>query len=186
IMLPSDENIDYKQYNGLKINDFIEKPLRHLDLLDKVCSCLGKQDVINPSQSTGLKNINIKKLNILLAEDDEINREVIAKLLKKVGHSVKIVENGKDVLKAIKNNDIDVILMDIKMPEMDGFKATKKIRSSNSPYSKIPIIAMTACVLPGDKQKCIELGMNGYISKPIDGMILVKEVDRIYKENNNN
>lgn len=183
IMISSDETINQKHYKELKIEDYIEKPLRHSDFFDKVCQSLGKKNIFKSSIPVKYNKIDISnRLNILLAEDDEVNRELMAKLLKRVGHSVIVVENGKEVIKNVKKGDIDLVLMDIKMPEMDGFQTTRKIRTSRSIYNKIPIIAMTACVLPGDKQKCMEVGMNGYISKPIDGMVLVKEVDRIYKD----
>ena len=109
-------------------------------------------------------------LRLLLAEDDRINRLAASKLLKKRGYLVDTVENGREVLSALEESDYDCILMDIQMPEMDGLEATTAIRAlpEDDPKRNIPIIALTAHAMSGDREKFIEAGMSDYLSKPMD------------------
>lgn len=122
-----------------------------------------------------------KSLNILLAEDHPINQKLILSLLKKKGHNLSLVTNGKDVLDILSIRDFDAVLMDVQMPDIDGLEATRKIRdpSSNVRWHEIPIIALTAGVLIEDYDKCIEAGMNYYISKPLKKEKLFKVLDSI-------
>lgn len=119
----------------------------------------------------------LKTLRILLAEDDSINQKVISKMLKKKGHFVDVVMNGKEALQIFTPEKYDVILMDIQMPEMDGIEAAQRIRKKENDRSHIPIIAMTAYALQGDRDRFLELGMDDYISKPIqmDHLFLMLE-----------
>ena len=109
-------------------------------------------------------------LQILLAEDTEINKRLVADLLKKWGHTTIVAKNGQEALSALANQTVDVILMDIEMPVMDGLTATRIIREQERAAKKthIPIVAMTAHALKGDRERCIEAGMTDYISKPIN------------------
>ncbi len=109
-----------------------------------------------------------RQLNILLAEDDRINQKVILKILKMRGHMVDLANNGKEVLKLYEKDKYDVILMDIQMPEMNGLEATKEIRKKEENGRHIPIIALSAYALKGDRERFLALGMDEYISKPID------------------
>ncbi|GAB4344091.1 MAG: hypothetical protein OHK0038_24240 [Flammeovirgaceae bacterium] len=106
---------------------------------------------------------------ILLAEDNEVNQMLVVSLLNQQGFKVELVENGKKALEMLKNNDYSLILMDLHMPEIDGYDATKLIRNTfETPKKNIPIIAMTASALKGEAERCIEAGMNDYISKPFN------------------
>jgi CheY-like chemotaxis protein len=107
-----------------------------------------------------------KKYKVLLIEDNKINQLIISKKLKDIGHSVDIANNGEEGVKLYEQNDYDFILMDIMIPEMDGYAATKSIRNSTK-NPTIPIIAITANVLDHDKERCLASGMDGYISKPL-------------------
>ena len=104
-------------------------------------------------------------LHILLAEDNEVNQMVVLKMLDKIGYQADVAVNGLEVLQALERQDYDLILMDVQMPEMDGLETSKKIRAhwSNGPK----IIAMTAYALEGDREKCLDAGMDDYISKPV-------------------
>ncbi|WP_255350244.1 ATP-binding protein [Methanosarcina sp. 1.H.A.2.2] len=115
------------------------------------------------------KGIFGKSLNILLAEDHPINQKLIVSLLEKKGHNLTLVTNGKDALDALSRRDFDAVMMDVQMPGMDGLEATRRIRdpSSGVRWHEIPIIAFTARALKEDNEKCIEAGMNYYISKPL-------------------
>jgi two-component system, sensor histidine kinase and response regulator len=120
-------------------------------------------------------------LKILLAEDNLVNQKLAARLLEKRGHSVVVAGTGREALGALDNNhEFDVILMDVQMPEMDGFEATAAIRErEKGSRNHLPIIAMTAHAMAGDRQRCLAAGMDGYISKPIRQQELIKEIDRL-------
>ncbi len=106
---------------------------------------------------------------MLIAEDNEINLRVVARLVEKMGHTVRMAENGLKAVSAAEQEPFDVILIDCQMPEMDGFEATRKIRgSASSAVRDVPIIALTAHALEGDRQRCIDAGMDEYVSTPID------------------
>jgi two-component system sensor histidine kinase/response regulator len=109
-----------------------------------------------------------KRLRVLLAEDNAVNQMLAVRLLEKRGYTVTVAVNGREALAAFENESFDVILMDIQMPEMDGFEATAAIRlKEKSTGGHIPIIAMTAHSLVGDQERCLAAGMDGYVSKPI-------------------
>ncbi|RKY93277.1 MAG: hypothetical protein DRQ01_05115, partial [Ignavibacteriae bacterium] len=119
--------------------------------------------------------------HVLLAEDNLINQKVSIKILNRAGYIVTAVSNGAEVMEVIDKDKFDLILMDIQMPEVDGYAATKKIRMLSNGYSKIPIIALTAHALMGDREKCIKAGMNDYLSKPIIADKLIVKIDTLLK-----
>jgi len=111
-------------------------------------------------------------LDILVAEDNTINQKVIRQLLRHLGYRADVVANGAEAVEALERQDYQVILMDMQMPEMDGLEATRRLRqrfrSQNAPY----IIAMTANAMPGDRERCLDAGMNDYVPKPIELAVL--------------
>jgi CheY-like chemotaxis protein len=115
-------------------------------------------------------------LKILIAEDNPINQKWIAKILTKLGYKYKIGGNGKEVLEIISNENYNLILMDVQMPEMDGLEATRMIRVCLE--EQPVIIAMTANVMQGDREQCIQAGMDDYISKPVDLGQLVNMLEK--------
>ncbi len=118
------------------------------------------------------------KFSVLLAEDNLINQKVAVRILSDAGFNITAVENGVEVINYLKTQKPDLILMDVQMPEMDGFTATKEIRKLNTPVSNIPIVALTAHALVGDKDKCLAAGMNDYVSKPIIPEKLIGVLDK--------
>lgn len=108
-----------------------------------------------------------KPLNILMVEDDRLNQKVLMKMLKEKGHNVELACNGIEALVHFEQKKYDIVLMDIQMPEMDGIEATKRIREKEGLKSHTPIIALTAYALNGDKERFLSLGMDGYVSKPV-------------------
>jgi signal transduction histidine kinase/ActR/RegA family two-component response regulator len=109
----------------------------------------------------------VKRFHILLAEDNAVNRKLAVRLIEKFGHSIVAVENGREAVDRLEHERFDLVLMDISMPEMDGLEATALIRSKDSSYARVTIIAMTAHALIGDREMCLRAGMDGYITKPI-------------------
>ena len=118
--------------------------------------------------------------NILLVEDNEFNREVVVMLLQEVGIEADIAINGKVALTLLNENPnrYQLILMDCQMPEMDGYEASERIRQgeSGAHYQNTPIIALTANAMKGDKEKCLAAGMTDYLTKPIDGELLIAKI----------
>jgi two-component system sensor histidine kinase/response regulator len=122
----------------------------------------------------------LKRLNVLLVEDGIINQKLAIRLLEKKGHRVTVANNGKEALLALEENSFDLVLMDLQMPEMGGLEATAKIRAKESRTGKhIPIVAMTAHALRGDEDRCIQAGMDGYVSKPIQPDRLWDVIDTV-------
>lgn len=128
----------------------------------------------------------LRGASVLVAEDNGVNQLLIRKVLEKTGCKIDIAANGLEVLEYIKLKQYDIILMDIQMPEMDGYEATRYIRSQlQSPYAKIPIIAMTAHAFGSDVNKSISAGMNDHISKPFKPEILYSKISKYLVKNNN-
>jgi signal transduction histidine kinase/CheY-like chemotaxis protein len=121
------------------------------------------------------------QLKILLAEDNAVNQRVAQRILEKAGHSVVIVDNGKQAVEEFYRQHFDLILMDVQMPEMDGFEATAAIREREDwSVGRTPIIALTAHAMSGDRERCLESGMDGYIQKPIDTTEMLSTIDRLF------
>ncbi|TAH36511.1 MAG: response regulator [Alphaproteobacteria bacterium] len=121
----------------------------------------------------------MKPLTILVAEDNRVNQMVIIAMLKKLGHSIDLVSNGIEAVNAVQNKKYDVVLMDVQMPEMDGITATRKIRETQKEGSKVPIIAITANAMRGDRENYLRAGMNDYVSKPINLPSLIEAIHRV-------
>jgi len=117
------------------------------------------------------------KYRILLVEDNEVNRKVAVRILEDAGFSVGQATDGFKAIEAVQTDDFSVVLMDVQMPGIDGFDTTRRIRGFGGKFSTIPIIAITAHALKGDKDKCINAGMNDYVSKPIRAEELIRMID---------
>jgi len=128
----------------------------------------GKSQIVDEIQRINEENIEYYNAQILLAEDNEINQLYVKTILKS-RFNVTIASNGRIVMDMLQNNIYDLILMDLHMPEMDGYEATREIRNLSDPKKRdIPIIALTAAAIKGERDKCLEYGMNAYISKPFE------------------
>jgi len=132
----------------------------------------------DPSQQSLFENnADLKGITVLLAEDNKINQGVCSKILTSRGAAVDVVDDGKKVIEKLNSNLYDVILMDIQMPEMDGYETTHYIRSNmERPKSAIPIIALTAFAMEGETEKCLSVGMNGFVSKPFKAQDLCAKI----------
>ena len=122
-------------------------------------------------------------LRVLLAEDNEVKQKFAIRALTKAGHSVEVAGNGQQAVEAWAGQSFDVVLMDIQMPVMDGYLATAEIRQREASSNRhTPIIAMTAHAMKGDKEKCLEAGMEGYVTKPIKSKLMLAEISRVLEK----
>jgi CheY-like chemotaxis protein len=141
-------------------------------LLDTIMGVVGKQGGFRRAGRSEdewkIQTLDsIRGAHVLLAEDNKINQQVAEELLAQAGLKVTIANNGLEALEMVKKQTFDAVLMDMQMPEMDGYEATRAIRQ-NPDFKDLPIIAMTANVMTGDREKCMEAGMNDHVAKPIE------------------
>jgi len=158
----------------LLLDACLTKPVKQSELLKHIQAALGA-----PSRSKTLPQRQIsvahlsEGLRILLAEDNPINQKLAVRLLEKHGHQVTVANNGLEALEILGRQEVDLILMDMQMPELDGVETTQRIREQEQGGNQhLPIIAMTANVMPEDRQRCLEAGMDGYVAKPINSEAL--------------
>jgi two-component system, sensor histidine kinase and response regulator len=111
-------------------------------------------------------------LQILLVEDNVINQKLASRLLEKAGHVVTIAANGKEAVDQVSARPFDLVLMDVQMPEMDGLEATQVIRQKENGEKRLPIVALTAHAMVGDRERCLAAGMDGYVTKPVQTQVL--------------
>jgi signal transduction histidine kinase/DNA-binding response OmpR family regulator/HPt (histidine-containing phosphotransfer) domain-containing protein len=173
IMLSSaDCDQDSARCRDLGVARYLRKPVATAELRDAILASLGRAVRSEPVRPSCPKETNaepIHQLNILLAEDNVVNQRVAMNILEKRGHIVQPVANGKEALDALSCERFDLVLMDVQMPEMDGLEATVAIRQSELETGRhIPIIAMTAHAMKGDRERCLEAGMDDYLSKPVE------------------
>ncbi|MGD0908735.1 MAG: response regulator, partial [Candidatus Acidiferrales bacterium] len=165
---------DGAQCQKLGIAAYLLKPVRQVELREAIALALeGKRQKGGTPLITrySLQDArgSVSSLRVLLAEDNPVNKKLASRLLEKRGHRISLAANGREAFDAVQNHGFDLVLMDIQMPEMDGFEATAAIRDWEKQNGKrVPIIALTAHAMKGDKERCLAEGMDGYLSKPID------------------
>jgi two-component system, sensor histidine kinase and response regulator len=157
----------------LGVAAFILKPIREADLRGAVARALARTSAndglgIAARQAVKDRPAHADGLRILIAEDNPVNQLLLTRLLEKRGHSVKVAANGKLALECIEEGPYDLVFMDVQMPEMDGMKATRVLRERESKSgTRLTVIGVTAHALAGDRERCLQAGMDGYLSKPI-------------------
>ncbi len=158
-----------KQAEKMGIRTFLMKPVNPDLLRDILLQAFGEAAADAAAQAPDVKPAAVRAegLRVLLVEDNILNQEVATEILSSAGISVDIANNGKEAVDAVGSASYDIVLMDVQMPVMGGYEATKRIRSEGQ-YKDLPIIAMTAHAMQGAREECLEAGMNDYISKPID------------------
>jgi signal transduction histidine kinase/DNA-binding response OmpR family regulator len=175
---------DSQRCRELGVDLFLTKPVRGTDLLDSIGKVMGRKQVeaqmLAPVMSVVPTAVETRHLRVLLAEDNLTNRTLALALLKRRNARVVVAENGIQALAAWAPGEFDVVLMDIQMPEMDGLDATREIRDRESRLDRsrrTPIIALTARAMAGDREKCLEAGMDDYVTKPIRASELFRVID---------
>lgn len=165
----------------LRIDHQLLKPVKEKDLFESIAVVLGLlSPVITDEVRSGEKRQAVKAvaLKVLVAEDNLVNQKLIVALLEKVGHQVVIADNGRQAVELFGQHHFDLVLMDIQMPEMDGFEATYEIRKAQSESGqRIPIIALTAHASESDRKRCLAAGMDEYIAKPIRAVQLYELIE---------
>ena len=181
---------DWERAQKFGFAGYLSKPIFERTLREAVLVALGAKGnepaAPAPREVPASGDVRIsRKAHILLAEDNAINQEVALAMLHKLGYSADLAENGLEALEALRDRDYDLVLMDCMMPEMDGYEATRRIRNRQAETRNpdIPIVAVTADAMAGDREKCLQAGMSDYLAKPIQpqklGEVLAKWLNQV-------
>ena len=180
LMLSSlEKNMYQYEADKIGINKFISKPVKLHELNSTLLSLFEKNmhnDALHPSLEV-IEKIS-QAASIMVVDDDPINMLLISEVLRRMGFEVIQMNNGREVLESLAHYEPVLIFMDVNMPEMDGYATTKHIRQLSEPQCNIPIVALTADAMKGDRERCLEAGMNNYISKPFK----LEEIEAVLKE----
>ncbi len=172
----------------LELDGFLVKPVTKSMIVDTLVNVFAETGEASGGAAESEQAMRLRGARILLTEDNEINQQIAVELLEGAGATVKVANNGREAVEILSNGSrpppFDVVLMDLQMPEMDGYQATAKLRS-DARFATLPIIAMTAHATIEEKQRCLAAGMNDHISKPIDPANLFETVGRFYKPGEN-
>lgn len=174
LLTAGDRLLDATQCRESGVSASLLKPVKHQELLDAINETLSKR----PRQPTAeqfadTQAMFLRPLKILLAEDSAVNQRLALAILERQGHEAVVVNNGRKALDALQQDEFDLVLMDVQMPEMDGLTATEEIRKREFVTDRrIPVIAMTAFAMKEDRERCLEAGMDAYIAKPVDALAL--------------
>jgi CheY-like chemotaxis protein len=178
---------DALRCRNLGINRHVLKPAKAQELYGALCQVVAgaAQGAVRASRPDALPGsglaVDTLHLRILLAEDNAINQRVAQRVLEKAGHSVVVAGDGRQAVEEFSRQHFDLILMDVQMPEMDGFEATAAIREREGLSAKrTPIIALTAHAMSGDRERCLASGMDGYVHKPIDTLEMLSTIDQLF------
>jgi len=178
------ERGDAARLQALGCAGYLLKPVKQSQLFDTIITVLGRQKIEGKGRPSPIVTRHTiaeqkrRRTRILLAEDNPMNQKLAVALLKKAGYSVDAVENGRMSIEALNRTSYDLIFMDVQMPEMDGLEATRAIRRRENGRQHIPIIAMTAHAMKGDRERCLQTGMDDYISKPIEPQELFNIIEK--------
>ncbi len=169
------------KYKELGVSLYLPKPIKQSSLLNGILRALGAPAIIDEAQETvDQTENNLGSLRILLAEDNPVNQQLAVRILQKRGHTVTVASNGRQAIDSLHQNEFDLVLMDVQMPEMDGIEATVAIRAREKHTGEhIPIIAMTAHAMKGDRERCLAAGMDSYVSKPIQVAELLSVIESL-------
>ena len=165
------------------LNGFLVKPVGQHALLDAVCRVVGSRLTADkePAAPAVTPTRSARRLRVLVAEDNPVNQRLAQHLLERRGHTPILAANGREALHLAMHDQFDLVLMDLQMPEMDGFETTASIRTRerDARAPRLPIIALTAHAMQGDRQRCLDADMDGYVAKPIKPVELFEVIDRV-------
>jgi two-component system, sensor histidine kinase and response regulator len=188
LMLTSgDHRGDFARCRELGVSAYLTKPVRRAELRSAMVKAMADQSraqigTVKPEtlKIHGVRTPpRVSKCGILLVEDNIVNQRVARLMLEKAGHGVVVASNGREALRLLAEQAFDLVLMDIQMPEMGGLEATAAIREAEQRTgAHIPVIAMTAHAMTGDRERCLSAGMDGYISKPVQSAALLELVTK--------
>jgi CheY-like chemotaxis protein len=185
MLTSAEQRGDAARCHDLEISAYLTKPVSRSELLEVVFMLLDRKAAVVASDRPVTRDAICERhaessLKILLAEDNPVNKLLAVRMLEKHGHKVTVAENGQLALTAWQKDAFDLVLMDIQMPEMDGFEATAAIRESERATGRHQtIVAMTAHAMKGDDQRCLDAGMDGYLAKPIRSEELYAVLDSV-------
>ena len=182
LLSSSGERLDPDRRQELAIAAYLTKPVQPSELLDAILAALSKpaRTPEAPPANQDLPAQQTTGVRVLLAEDNEVNRKLVKTLLEKRGHFVVAAENGRDAMAILERDTVDLVLMDIQMPVMDGFEAIRAIRSKElNSGGHLPIIALTAHTMKGNRERCLDAGADDYVAKPIRTPELLAAMDRV-------
>ncbi len=170
----SDHRDDAARRRNLALDGFLIKPVKPSELMQTIVDALGLLQTEQPEQQRPEpQQPTIAPLRILLAEDNVVNQRLALTLLRKAGHEVVLAENGREALERLQAETFDVVLMDVEMPELDGLEATRQWRRiEQRTGGHTPVIAMTAHTIKGDRERCLRAGMDDYLAKPVQPVML--------------
>ena len=180
MMLSSvDLNSDARRCRDLGINMYLVKPIARSELLGAILRTLAGAVPGVPAYEPPARRVRSERpLKILVAEDNTVNQKLVRRLLEREGHTVSVVGNGRAAVQVWEAESFDLILMDVQMPEMGGFEASSYIRGREAATrDHIPIVALTAHAMKGDEERCLEAGMDAYVSKPVSATDLFAAID---------
>jgi signal transduction histidine kinase/DNA-binding response OmpR family regulator/HPt (histidine-containing phosphotransfer) domain-containing protein len=184
IMMTSDDGHEHvERRSGMGIAAYLQKPIRSSELLSAILIVLGQTSLgSGPGSVARYSPAKTSiKLRILVAEDNRVNQRVVVRMLEKMGHLPVIAHNGREALSMLEAGTFDLVFMDVQMPEIGGLMATRKIRENEMQTGNhIPIIAMTAHAMKGDKERCLEAGMDAYISKPVTSQGIAETIAEVF------
>ena len=173
---------DAARCQQLGVGAYLTKPIGEAELLDAILHVLGSSPEMKAPALVTRHSLREEKgsLRVLLAEDNEVNQKLAVRLLEKRGHSVAVANNGREALEWLERENFDVALLDVQMPEVDGFETAAEIRRREQATRRhLPILAMTAYAMQGDRERCLAAGMDGYIAKPIQPRKLFEALDEL-------
>jgi len=179
MMLQSGQRGKVERCREMGITAYLLKPVLQVELLSAILTALGEKPGAGTPESLNRYGPQEKSrsLRILVAEDNPVNQRVVVSMLEKMGHVPSIAPNGLEAIAMIETEIYDLVFMDVQMPEMDGLTATRQIREGEKLTGQhIPIIAMTAHAIKGDKERCLEAGMDAYISKPVSSLGIAEKI----------
>jgi CheY-like chemotaxis protein len=157
------------------------KPVKQSELFNAIAAALGGEAAeIAVRQPAGPAAVTLPPLRILLAEDSVVNQRLAVAILEKHGHGVTVAGDGQTALEVLRDGAFDLVLMDVEMPNLDGLEATAAIRQrERDGGGHVPVIAMTAHAMKGDRERCLEAGMDDYVSKPIRAADLFQKIAEV-------